>query len=46
MVLQLDGEQLDLDFIRVAYDIEKVVSMIKATDMPDEFAQMLRDGSG
>ena len=35
-----------VDFIRVAYDVETAVKAIEATEMPNEYAQMLRDGKG
>jgi putative phosphoesterase len=42
---EADG-QLIADFIRVPYDVERAASAIEATDMPDEFAVMLREGRG
>lgn len=39
-----DGLQVEL--IRVSYDVERAAQGIKATDMPDEFAEMLRTGTG
>lgn len=41
----VDGE-LKVEFIRVTYDVEKAAQAIEGTEMPDEFAQMLRDGKG
>lgn len=46
VVLSLDGDQLKSEFIRVPYDVEQAAKAIEATDMPDEYAQMLRDGRG
>jgi len=46
IVLTANGDGLDVEFVRVPYDVEKAASAIEATDMPDEFAQMLRDGRG
>ena len=47
VVLKADGKQLAVEFVRVAYDVERIASAIEATDgMPDVFAQMLRDGRG
>jgi predicted phosphodiesterase len=46
VVLRADGRDLSVEFIRVAYDVERAAQAIEATDMPDEFAQMLRDGRG
>jgi predicted phosphodiesterase len=41
-VLTMDGTDLTVDFRRVAYDVESMATAIEATDMPDEFAAMLR----
>lgn len=41
----VDG-RLVVDFIRVPYDVERAAQAIEATDMPDAYAQMLRDGTG
>jgi hypothetical protein len=30
----------------VGYDVEKAAQAVKATDTPDEFAAMLRSGTG
>jgi len=46
VVLQADGRDLNVEFIRVAYDIERAASAIEASDMPREYAEMLRRGSG
>ncbi len=46
VVLAADGAVLDVQFIRVAYDVERTAQAIEAAEMPDEFAQMLRDGRG
>lgn len=47
ILLTLDqNDDLTVEFIRVAYDIERIARDIEATTMPDEFAQMLRDGHG
>jgi predicted phosphodiesterase len=40
------GGDLKSEFIRVAYDIERTAQAIEASDMPHEYAQMLRDGAG
>jgi len=32
--------------VRVEYDVEQAAQAIEATEMPDEFAAMLRDGVG
>ncbi|WP_435181255.1 metallophosphoesterase family protein [Halorussus sp. AFM4] len=46
VVLSADGEKLDSEFIRVSYDIERAATGIETTAMPDEFAEMLREGTG
>lgn len=47
VVLSVDNQQLQVDFIRVPYDVERAATAIEAADgMPDAFAQMLRDGRG
>lgn len=46
VVLTADGNQLDVEFIRVEYDVERAAKAIEATAMPDEFAVMLRSGTG
>jgi predicted phosphodiesterase len=44
--LALDGDQVTMDFIRVPYDVEGMANAIEASEMPNPFAQMLRDGKG
>ncbi len=46
VVLRGDGPDLDVAFHRVAYDIERTATAIEATEMPDQFAEMLRTGEG
>ncbi len=46
VVLEATGNDLSVEFRRVAYDIERAAQAIEASEMPDEFAQMLRTGSG
>jgi predicted phosphodiesterase len=46
LTLAVEGKALSVDFIRVAYDVEQAAQAIEATDMPDEFAEMLRQGKG
>lgn len=46
LVLSAEGKELSVEFIRVAYDVEKAVQAIEATEMPNEFAEMLRQGKG
>ncbi len=46
LVLAAQGNDLSVEFIRVPYDVEKAAQAIEATEMPDEFAEMLRQGKG
>lgn len=46
VLLEADGKDLNVRFIRVAYYIERATQAIEATDMPDEYAEMLRKGTG
>lgn len=46
VVLRANGRGLEVEFIRVEYDVEKTAQAIEATDMPDEFAALLRSGTG
>ncbi|MBK8904306.1 MAG: metallophosphoesterase [Anaerolineaceae bacterium] len=46
LVLSAEGNDLSVEFIRVSYDVEKAAQAIEATEMPDEFADMLRQGKG
>jgi predicted phosphodiesterase len=40
------GDGLNVEFVRVPYDIERAAKAIEASDMPHEFATMLREGKG
>ena len=44
--LTAEGRELTVNFIRVPYDVEQAAQAIEATDMPHEFAEMLRLGKG
>jgi diadenosine tetraphosphatase ApaH/serine/threonine PP2A family protein phosphatase len=50
VVLTVTGHDLNVEFIRVPYDVERTAAAIEATPehggMPHPFAQMLRDGAG
>jgi putative phosphoesterase len=46
ITLNIDGNHVDVQFIRVAYDIEIAAKAIESSDMPHEYAQMLRAGAG
>lgn len=46
IILKAEGRELQVEFIRVAYDIEKAASAIEASEMPAEYAHMLRTAAG
>jgi putative phosphoesterase len=46
LVLSAEGKDLSVEFIRVPYDVGKAAQAIEGTDMPHEFADMLRLGKG
>ncbi len=46
LVLGVDDRELQVEFIRVPYDVEAAASAIEASDMPHEYAEMLRVGKG
>lgn len=46
VILTANGADLKVEFVRVPYDVEKAARSVEATDMPSEFAAMLRAGSG
>jgi len=46
ITLDATGRELAVEFIRVPYDIEREAAAIEASDMPHEYAKMLRTGTG
>ena len=44
VVLEIDQETVEVEFVRVEYDLERTVEAIRASDLPDEFAEQLRVG--
>ena len=46
VTLSVEDKSLVVDVIRVSYDVETAARAIEATDLPDEFAEMLRQGKG
>jgi predicted phosphodiesterase len=46
VILTVDGKDVQSEIVRVVYDVEKAAQAIEATEMPDEFAVMLREGIG
>lgn len=46
ITLSEEGRDLKVDFIRVTYDIERAAQAIQMSEMPHEYATMLREGRG
>lgn len=46
VVLAANGRELNVQFIRIPYDVETAAQAIEASDMPYEYAEMLRVGKG
>jgi putative phosphoesterase len=46
LVLEAKDEDIYVQFMRVAYDVEKTAQAIEHSQMPDEYAEMLRTGEG
>lgn len=46
VILSAAGRDLQVEFVRVAYDVEAAARAIEASEMPDEYAAMLRSGTG
>lgn len=46
VTLEAADGRLDVNFIRIPYDVERAARAIEASDMPGAYAQMLRDGTG
>lgn len=46
VVLSSEDGELKTEFVRVPYAVEEAAQAIEATDMPDEYAVMLRTGTG
>jgi predicted phosphodiesterase len=44
VLLSIDDAETKVDFVRVAYDIEETVAAIRASDLPEEFAEQLKSG--
>ena len=45
-VLTAEDSDFKVEFTRVPYDVERAATAVEATDMPHEYAQMLRLGKG
>jgi diadenosine tetraphosphatase ApaH/serine/threonine PP2A family protein phosphatase len=46
IILEVEGSELNVRFIRVPYDIEQAAGAIESSEMPDEYAGMLWAGAG
>jgi putative phosphoesterase len=46
VVLRTNDRDLEVEFIRVSYELEEAARAIETSQMPDEFAAMLRAGAG
>jgi putative phosphoesterase len=46
VVLESSNQELTVNFVRVSYDIERIAQAIEASEMPSEYAAMLRTGTG
>ncbi len=46
VLLEAVNSNLNVNFIRVEYNVERAAQAIEATEMPDEYAEMLRTGAG
>jgi hypothetical protein len=46
VILEAAEKNLMVTFRRLPYEIERAAKAIEASDMPDEYAQMLRSGTG
>jgi diadenosine tetraphosphatase ApaH/serine/threonine PP2A family protein phosphatase len=46
VILRVVNGQLQTEFRRVVYDVERTVTAIEASTLPHEFARMLRRGFG
>jgi predicted phosphodiesterase len=43
-VVTLDGDRAAVEFVRVAYDVERAMEGVRASELPDDFAEFLRTG--
>ena len=46
IVLEVTEDNLNVMFKRVPYDVERIAQAIEASDIPHEYAEMLRTGTG
>ncbi len=46
IILEAEGRDLKVEFVRVPYDIERTAAAIEASEMPNAYAEMLRTAIG
>ena len=46
VILAASGRDLNVEFVRVPYDVEQAAQAIKSSEMPSEYAGMLRTAGG
>jgi diadenosine tetraphosphatase ApaH/serine/threonine PP2A family protein phosphatase len=44
VVVDIDGASVGVEFVRVEYDLEKAAAAIRASSLPDDFADYLETG--
>jgi predicted phosphodiesterase len=44
VVVGLDGGSVDVEFVRVEYELDRATSAIRASDLPNDFAEYLETG--
>ena len=44
VVVDMEGERVDVEFVRVEYDLDRAVKAIRESDLPNEFAEYLETG--
>lgn len=44
VLVTMSGDSVEVDFVRVEYELERAVEAIHASDLPDDFAEYLQTG--
>jgi len=44
VILEIGADTVDVEFVRVAYDLDRAVRAIRDSDLPDDFADFLKTG--
>jgi diadenosine tetraphosphatase ApaH/serine/threonine PP2A family protein phosphatase len=44
VLLTVTAKEIDVEFVRVPYDVDEAVDAIRSSDLPGEFADQLRSG--